>query len=1358
MGGQKATDSNALCFTNIQDGLSAVKLVKNGAPTAIDFEISRDGKVFTNYTLGTDILLENKDDSVWIRNTSETPTYFSTNTDAYYQFMMFGSIETSGDISTLLAKNGGIKEMKGAYCFCNLFNSCNALVNAPELPATALTPNCYYGMFGNCKGLKSAPSLPATALADGCYRSMFEGCTSLTAVSALPATTLVQDCYSNMFAGCTSLVTGPSSIGDEGTVMSGSGNCQYMFSGCTSLTGAPELPATTLAYYCYLGMFRDCTSLTTAPSLPATALASCCYESMFSGCKSLTVAPELPATTLTNYCYSHMFRDCTSLTETLALPATALTNNCYRGMFSGCTSLTTAPELPATALAYCCYLGMFRDCTSLTVAPSLPATALADSCYYSMFQGCTSLTAVSALPATTLVQDCYSNMFAGCTSLVTGPSSIGDEGTVMSGSGNCQYMFSGCTSLTVAPELPATTLADYCYNGMFSGCTSLKSITCLAIDKTASNCLANWTSQINTVGKLYTHKDAVWDASQYPSTWTTEISFTPTEWLSMTIEASDVTYLKTKANLKYTCIVNGETSYGTRIENATITGTGISTNSFEINDSEFNVKEREVSFEYQGLTATTTIKQLCKHLMFIAEEDNCTVGFKDSSSKHLEYSSDGETWAASASYSLANKGDYCYVRTSSETTVSYSSPRFTIQGKVVCSGNITYILKKDGNTTNSGNLSSLFLNCTGLLTSPELPATALETGCYSYMFQGCTSLVTGPSSIGGEGTVMSGSNTCYQMFQGCTSLTGAPELPATRLIVSCYAYMFSGCTSLVTGPSSIGGEGTVMSGSGNCQYMFNGCTSLTEAPELSATTLTDSCYLGMFSGCTSLTVAPELPATALASSCYSYMFKDCTSLVTGPSSIGDEGTVMSGSGNCQFMFSGCTSLTGAPELPTTALSDACYRSMFKDCTSLVTGPSSIGGEDTVMSGSGNCQSMFSGCTSLTGAPELPATALTSQCYYQMFAGCKSLTVAPELPATALASQCYQQMFYGCTSLVTGPSSIGDKGTVMSGSGNCQYMFQGCTSLTVAPELPATALADGCYRYMFNGCTSLEYLNTNAKSGMTVNTMGWVTNVHNYGLFYYAMNTEDLWSKDANGIPKSWIARSTFFPSEWYDLVITADDVAGRDSRTTIHYHCLTKGYTIHGEWVEGVEDNGIAISDDFGQNPSTEETRTIPITFVYHGLTASTTITQDVYKSNYYTVDLQNQWQKSSKPNPDESVYDGVYESFSNWHIGNMQAVAKITLFDYTEFTIYIRSYAESSYNYTIASTLDASSVPTDYSISTVKAHTSGNQKSGTAIGDYTKVVYSDIPEGEHFIYVVYRKDGSGDIGDDRGYLLIEKN
>ncbi len=95
---------------------------------------------------------------------------------------------------------------------------------------------------------------------------------------------------------------------------------------------------------------------------------------------------------------------------------------------------------------------------------------------------------------------------------------------------------------------------------------------------------------------------------------------------------------------------------------------------------------------------------------------------------------------------------------------------------------------------------------------------------------------------------------------------------------------------------------------GAFQYLFYGCTALTQAPELSAETLSNYCYMSMFAGCTSLKTAPKLPAKTLTSDCYT------------------------------TMFSGCTSLENPPELPATTLADGCYCAMFDDCTSLKTVP------------------------------------------------------------------------------------------------------------------------------------------------------------------------------------------------------------------------------------------------------------------------------------------------------------------------------------------------------------------------------------------------------------------------------------
>ena len=48
--------------------------------------------------------------------------------------------------------------------------------------------------------------------------------------------------------------------------------------------------------------------------------------------------------------------------------------------------------------------------------------------------------------------------------------------------------------------------------------------------------------------------------------------------------------------------------------------------------------------------------------------------------------------------------------------------------------------------------------------------------------------------------------------------------------------------------------------------------------DLEQTTLASSCYRFMFTDCTGLTSAPELPATTLNTYCYRFMFTDCTNL------------------------------------------------------------------------------------------------------------------------------------------------------------------------------------------------------------------------------------------------------------------------------------------------------------------------------------------------------------------------------------------------------------------------------------------------------------------------------------------------
>ena len=143
-----------------------------------------------------------------------------------------------------------------------------------------------------------------------------------------------------------------------------------------------------------------------------------------------------------------------------------------------------------------------------------------------------------------------------------------------------------------------------------------------------------------------------------------------------------------------------------------------------------------------------------------------------------------------------------------------------------------------------------------------------------------------------------------------------------------------------------------------------------------------------------------------------------------------------------------------------------------------------------------------------------------------------------------------------------------------------------------------------------------------------------------------------------------------------------------------------------------------------------------------------------------YTVNLNSQWEATTAvSNPDSALYDGVYRSSSNYNVNNGYAIMYITIKDCSSFKMHIRSYAESNYDYVMVSQLDQTITgSTSYSNTTlVKAHTRGNQQSGTALSNYTLVEFTGITSGEHIITVVYRKDGSQHSGDDRGYVLIEK-
>ena len=225
--------------------------------------------------------------------------------------------------------------------------------------------------------------------------------------------------------------------------------------------------------------------------------------------------------------------------------------------------------------------------------------------------------------------------------------------------------------------------------------------------------------------------------------------------------------------------------------------------------------------------------------------------------------------------------------------------------------------------------------------------------------------------------------------------------------------------------------------------------------------------------------------------------------------------------NCfKLLFWSCNSLTSAPELPATTLTTGCYASMFQGCTSLTTAP-----ELPATTLADACYAgMFNGCISLTTAPELPANTLTEGCYASMFNNCSSLAASPDLPSTTLADDCYTSMFAGCTSLTSAPELPATTLAV-----RCYMnMFYHCENLTTAPELPATTLVEECYAAMFNGCSGLTSIRVHFTdwNDAEYSTTSWVSGVSATGTFYYKSGSSLDTSTGINRVPEHFTPSAT----------------------------------------------------------------------------------------------------------------------------------------------------------------------------------------------------------------------------------------
>jgi len=708
-----------------------------------------------------------------------------------------------------------------------------------------------------------------------------------------------------------------------------------LFNSCSGLLTAPELPATILTSGCYQQMFIGCSGLLVAPELPATELAEHCYISMFRRCVSLTEAPYLPASALVTYCYNNMFYDCISLSSVTVdftswgadgehCTSDWLKNTALSGVFEGPANLlptsntssripehwyvkipltfkttsTTSSSIKLMKTDGSPVIGGLQyrknktnindEWTNYTIGTEISLNSgdmvqfkntlndLSSNGNYVKFVVPNDGGDVSALGNIQSLLD-YSNsvpnygfygLFRGCSKLKTAPLMLANK----VGHESYGHMFENCTGLTQAPKLPAEKLDTWCYANMFEGCSNIVGgIDILPATTLKGQCYHS----------MFKGCSSLIQAPELPAT--TILSQCYVMMFNMCQALSSITVGFTDWDL-------GATD-GWLI--------GVSSN------GKFNCPDI-LPMETGNDRIPGTWNIINNPLRIIAAEDNVNVQLSAIGSptiNGLQYRQDDlddwQIYNIGTNISL-NQDEYIEFK-NTQTSLSLSSNtnfvRFVITGQVNTTGNIQSMLNYSRSVPNYG-FYSLFRGCSGLLSTPDLPAATVNKYGYQAMFYSCSSL----SSV-------------------------TKMLPASSVTTNSYGYMFRGCSSLINPPEL---RMNTINGGSACEAMFYDCSLLSAGPELKPLTLNQSCYNSMFWGCTSLSLPPELPASGLAKSCYQSMFRGCSSLETAP--VLSATTLYQ---QCYLgMFRGCTNLIDAPTLPATELVNSCYKEMFYGCSSL----------------------------------------------------------------------------------------------------------------------------------------------------------------------------------------------------------------------------------------------------------------------------------------------------------------------------------------------------------------------------------------------------------------------------------------
>ena len=337
------------------------------------------------------------------------------------------------------------------------------------------------------------------------------------------------------------------------------------------------------------------------------------------------------------------------------------------------------------------------------------------------------------------------------------------------------------------------------------------------------------------------------------------------------------------------------------------------------------------------------------------------------------------------------------------------------------------------------------------------------------------------------------------------------------------------------------------------------------------------------------------------------------------------------------------------------------------------------------------------------------TYIGSSCFYNTDIEIDSI---PK-PVTTIKSS----SFYGCK----GINKLTCKGKITSIEAQAFYNASNLTKLLLPNITKVPTLA-----------------NTNALSGTPIaNKTGYIEVPHN---LLSSMQSASNWST----------YKTQIVGLELTSLAIVNDNInkfRNNCEITVLYNDTITNpealgeyaGYTLTCSDNATIDGNMLTLNED----AQVGDVVTITATSTYNPEITTTKEIEIIYKEAYYEIELNDgQWVDSGETVNGNTVYKSDVGSYN---INNGKSTATITVNGMVLLKLYIRSYAESSYDYTEAFEID-----TPANRSKGKFTTKNNQSNST----YTECIY-ELDGGTHTIDIMYSKDSSGNSYDDRGYFYI---